>query len=142
MKNTGVVRRIDDLGRIVIPREIRRNFNIKEGDPLEISTDGKYICFSKYMSTDMSQDSEFAKDLYKICSILYGPFGVDLYDLDHRLIYGSIKDVAYLREIPISVNGDHIGYLNVPVEATNEDNKVNKIAAMLYNTYKCDASLL
>lgn len=138
MKHTGVVRRIDDLGRIVIPKEIRRNFNIKEGDPLEISTDGKYICFSKYMSTDMSQDSEFAKDLYKICSILYGPFDVDLYDLDHRLIYGSIKDVAYLREIPISVNGDHIGYLNVPVEATNEDNKVNKIAAMLYNSYNGD----
>ena len=135
MKHTGVVRRIDDLGRVVIPKEIRRNFNIKEGDPLEISTDGKYICFSKYMSTDMSQDSEFAKDLYKICSILYGPFGVDLYDLDHTLIYGSIKDVAYLREIPISINGDHIGYLNVPVEATNEDNKVNKIAAMLYNSY-------
>lgn len=135
MKHTGVVRRIDDLGRIVIPKEIRRNFNIKEGDPLEISTDGKYICFSKYMSTDMSQDSEFAKDLYKICSILYGPFGVDLYDLDRTLIYGSIKDVAYLREIPISINGDHIGYLNVPVEATNEDNKVNKIAAMLYNSY-------
>ena len=141
MKHTGVIRRIDDLGRIVIPKEIRRNFNIKEGDPLEISTDGKYICFSKYMSTDMSQDSDFAKDLYKICSILYGPFGVDLYDLDQSLIYGSIKDVAYLREIPISVNGDHIGYLNVPVEATNEDNKVNKIAAMLYNSYNGDSLL-
>jgi AbrB family looped-hinge helix DNA binding protein len=135
MKHTGVVRRIDDLGRIVIPKEIRRNFKIKEGDPLEISTDGKYICFSKYMSTDMSQDSEFAQNLYKMCSILYGPFGVDLYDLDHTLIYGSIQNVAYLREIPISVNGDHIGYLNVPVEATNEDNKVNKIAEMLYNSY-------
>ena len=141
MKHTGIVRRIDDLGRIVIPKEIRRNYGIQEGDPLEISTDGKYICFSKYMSTDMSQDSEFAKDLYKICSILYGPFGVDLYDLDHRLIYGSIQDVAYLREIPISVNGDHIGYLNVPVEATNEDNKVNKIAAMLYNSYNGDFPL-
>ena len=138
MKHTGIIRRIDDLGRIVIPKEIRRNYNIKEGDPLEISTDGKYICFSKYMSTDMSQDSSFAKDLYKLCSVLYSPFGVDLYDLDRNVIYGSIKDVAYLREIPISINGDHIGYLNVPVEATNEDNKVNKIAAMLYNMYNCD----
>lgn len=135
MKHIGAVRRIDDLGRIVIPKEIRRNYNIKEGDPLEISTDGKYICFSKYMSTDMSQDSEFAKMLYKIYRILYSPFDVDLYDLDHTLIYGSLKDTAYLREIPISVDGDHIGYLNVPVEATNEDNKVNKIAVMLYNSY-------
>lgn len=137
MKHTGIVRRIDDLGRVVLPKEIRRTFNIKEGDPLEISTDGKYICFSKYMSTDMTQDSPFAKHLYEWCQLLYGPFGVDLYDLDHNLIYGSIKDVSYLREIPISINGDHIGYLNVPVEATNEDNKVNKMAALLYNMYNC-----
>ena len=39
MKATGVVRRIDDLGRIVIPKEIRRTLHIKEGDPLEIFTD-------------------------------------------------------------------------------------------------------
>ena len=36
MKTTGIVRRVDDLGRIVIPKEIRRNFHIKEGEPLEI----------------------------------------------------------------------------------------------------------
>lgn len=36
MKATGIVRRIDDLGRVVIPKEIRRNMNIREGDPLEI----------------------------------------------------------------------------------------------------------
>lgn len=138
MKHTGIVRRIDGIGRVVIPTEIRRKFNIKEGDALEICTDGKYICFSKYMSTDMSQDSLFAKDLYKMYSILYDPFGVDLYDLDHTLIYGSVEDFIYLREIPISINGDHIGYLRVPVEATNEDGKVNKIAAMLYNSYNGD----
>ena len=41
MKATGIVRRIDDLGRIVIPKEIRRSFRIKEGDPLEIYTDSE-----------------------------------------------------------------------------------------------------
>ena len=39
MKATGVVRRIDDLGRVVIPKEIRKVLRIKEGDPLEIFTD-------------------------------------------------------------------------------------------------------
>ena len=39
MKATGIVRRVDDLGRIVIPKEIRRTLRIKEGDPLEIFTD-------------------------------------------------------------------------------------------------------
>ena len=45
MKPTGIVRRIDDLGRVVIPKEIRRIFKIKEGDPLEIFTarDGSII---------------------------------------------------------------------------------------------------
>ena len=39
MKATGIVRRIDDLGRVVIPKEIRRNMRIREGDPLEICVD-------------------------------------------------------------------------------------------------------
>ena len=39
MKATGVVRRIDDLGRVVIPKEIRKTLRIKEGDPLEIFTE-------------------------------------------------------------------------------------------------------
>ena len=39
MKATGIVRRIDDLGRVVIPKEIRRTMSIREGEPLEIHTD-------------------------------------------------------------------------------------------------------
>ena len=49
MKATGVVRRIDNLGRIVIPKEIRRTLHIREGDPLEIYTDvGGQVIFKKY----------------------------------------------------------------------------------------------
>lgn len=48
MKATGIVRRIDDLGRIVIPKEIRRAMGICEGDPLEIFTEDNIIIFSKY----------------------------------------------------------------------------------------------
>ncbi len=49
MKATGVVRRIDDLGRIVIPKEIRRTMRIREGDPLEIFTDKDGgVVFKKY----------------------------------------------------------------------------------------------
>ena len=51
MKATGIVRRIDDLGRVVIPKEIRRTMRIREGDPLEIYTsrDGEVI-FKKVFS--------------------------------------------------------------------------------------------
>lgn len=49
MKATGIVRRIDDLGRIVIPKEIRRTLRIREGDPLEIFTDSEGgVIFKKY----------------------------------------------------------------------------------------------
>ena len=55
MKATGIVRRIDDLGRIVIPKEIRKTLKVKEGMPLEIFTDQdgvivlkKYLPFSEF----------------------------------------------------------------------------------------------
>ena len=59
MKATGIVRRIDDLGRVVIPKEIRRTMRIREGDPLEIYTDrdGEVI-FKKY--SPIGELSEFA----------------------------------------------------------------------------------
>ena len=59
MKATGVVRRIDDLGRIVIPKEIRRTLRIKEGDPLEIFTDREgQVILKKY--SPIGELSEFA----------------------------------------------------------------------------------
>ena len=48
MKATGIVRRIDDLGRVVIPKEIRRSLKIREGDPLEIFLEKDCICFKRY----------------------------------------------------------------------------------------------
>lgn len=51
MKATGIIRRIDDLGRVVIPREIRRTLHIKEGDPLEIFTGEGGVIFRKYNPT-------------------------------------------------------------------------------------------
>ena len=48
MKSTGVVRRIDELGRIVIPKEIRKNMRIKSGDNLEIFLEGDNILLRKY----------------------------------------------------------------------------------------------
>lgn len=67
MKATGVVRRIDDLGRIVIPKEIRRTMRIREGDPLEIFTDKDGgVVFKKYSL--MGGLSDFAGQM---CETLY-----------------------------------------------------------------------
>ncbi len=48
MKSTGIVRKVDELGRIVIPKELRKSFNVNEGNPLEIYTDGDNIILKKY----------------------------------------------------------------------------------------------
>ena len=49
MKATGIIRRIDDLGRVVIPKEIRRTLKIREGDPLEIFLgEDNCVCFQRY----------------------------------------------------------------------------------------------
>lgn len=48
MKSTGIIRRIDDLGRVVLPKEIRRTMHIKEGDPLELFVEGDFVCFRRY----------------------------------------------------------------------------------------------
>ena len=57
MKSTGIVRRVDDLGRVVIPKEIRRTLNIKEGNLLELyvymsDKEHPMLCLTKYTSND------------------------------------------------------------------------------------------
>ncbi|WP_194191905.1 stage V sporulation protein T [Clostridium chrysemydis] len=69
MKATGIVRRIDDLGRVVIPKEIRRTLRIREGDPLEIFTDREGgVILKKYSPigelTDFSK--EYAESLQQV----------------------------------------------------------------------------
>ena len=72
MKATGIVRRIDDLGRVVIPKEIRRTMRIREGDPLEIYTDREgEVIFKKYSPIGElnSFAAQYAETLHKICGM-------------------------------------------------------------------------
>jgi len=67
MKATGIVRRIDDLGRVVIPKEIRRTLRIREGDPLEIFTDREgQVILKKY--SPIGELTEFSNEY---CESLY-----------------------------------------------------------------------
>lgn len=72
MKATGIVRRIDDLGRVVIPKEIRRTMRIREGDPLEIYTDKEgEVIFKKYSPIGElnSFAAQYAETLYKTADL-------------------------------------------------------------------------
>ena len=85
MKATGIVRRIDDLGRVVIPKEIRRTLNIREGDPLEIFLDGQGgVVFHKYSLLGMSDDVlRTAKLMAKFAGV-----EIAIYDTDCKLTGG------------------------------------------------------
>lgn len=65
MKSTGIVRKVDDLGRIVLPKELRKVLNIDERDPLEIFVDGSYIMLQKYEPSCIFCQSADEVSVYK-----------------------------------------------------------------------------
>lgn len=95
MKATGIVRRIDDLGRVVIPKEIRRTMRIREGDPLEIFTasDGEVI-FKKY--SPIGELSEFA-DQYAEVLCRATDLPVIITDRDHVISVSGISKKNILK---------------------------------------------
>jgi AbrB family transcriptional regulator (stage V sporulation protein T) len=88
MKATGIVRRIDDLGRVVIPKEIRRTMRIREGDPLEIytSADGEVI-FKKY--SVVNEMAENASQVAEVMTKLAGCPTV-VFDRDHVVAVSGV----------------------------------------------------
>lgn len=88
MKATGVVRRIDDLGRIVLPKELRRTMRIKEGESLEIFTDGEnQIILKKY--SPVSNLNDFAIELSES---IYTANKVNVIITDNERIIASAGD--------------------------------------------------
>lgn len=101
MKATGIVRRIDDLGRVVIPKEIRRTMRIREGDPLEIYTDSNgEVIFKKY--SPMGELSPYTKQYVDVLSRTTGLPAV-ICDRDHVIAASGIskKEVLEKRISPI-----------------------------------------
>ncbi len=93
MKATGIVRRIDDLGRVVVPKEIRRVLRIREGDPLEIYTDHEgEIILKKY--SPIGELTEFAKQYAEVLAQTTGNI-ICITDRDQVVAVagGSKKDI-------------------------------------------------
>lgn len=89
MKATGIVRRIDDLGRVVIPKEIRRTMRIREGDPLEIYTSNNgEVIFKKY-----SAISEMSENAAQVAEIMHKLSGcpVVIFDRDHVVAVAGVQ---------------------------------------------------
>ncbi len=101
MKATGIVRRIDDLGRVVIPKEIRRTMRIREGDALEIYTSAEgEVIFKKY--SPMGELNQFASQYAEALSKT-GELPVIVCDKDHVIAAAGMpkKEIIERRVSPV-----------------------------------------
>ena len=90
MKQTGVTRKIDELGRIVIPKEIRKNLGIRDGETLEIFTSEDSIILKKYFEVRKYVDLSS-----KLCELIKNIYNVDLVITDReKVITASNKDIV------------------------------------------------
>ncbi len=99
MKATGIVRRIDDLGRVVIPKEIRRTMRIREGEPLEIFTDRDGgVVFKKY--SPVGEIGDFSMQYAEAINRASG-IPIAICDMDSVVAVAGVSKKEYL-EKPIS----------------------------------------
>ena len=135
MKATGIIRRIDELGRVVIPKEIRRTIRIREGDPLEIFVEGGAVIFKKYqtMGNLETQCNALCDTFQKMCSAcaifdtdgeLFASnsqfrfaFAANMSKLPEDLIgfHGSLKR-NHMIFMPIIADGEMLGTLAVETD--------------------------
>lgn len=134
MKATGIVRRIDDLGRVVVPKEIRRVLRIREGDPLEIYTSGTgEVILKKY--SPINELSQFADEYAEIVNRILGTtivvsdtdqvisaWGTGKKDYLDKKVDGDLDKIIqsknrYLNDskivVPIISQGDPIGSITI-----------------------------
>lgn len=95
MKQTGVVRKIDELGRIVLPKEIRRNLGIRDGESLEIFVDEKGVYLQKF-----SKISDLREISMELCTDVYDLMNVNVLILDRDKIIASSNKELYGKKIP------------------------------------------
>ena len=119
MKSTGVVRRIDELGRIVIPKEIRRNLGIRDGENVEIFTESDSIILKKFYR--MNTSSDLANTL---CELMDNELNIKMIITDREKIIATNEKEKELLNKKISKN-----LLDIidNREITNKDNETLKI---------------
>lgn len=155
MKTTGLIRRIDDLGRVIIPKEIRRSLGIREGDPLEIYTDNDgSVIFKKYST--LGNIENYAKNASD--SLIASGIKAAIFDNFGDLVSGTKSLIVYKKELlenlnernawtmpnvkgvacqPILSDGEIVGYIIFDYEENSDINIVKPIAKMLGNILSC-----
>ena len=139
MRATGIVRRIDDLGRVVIPREIRKSMNIREGDPLEIYTDRDgCVIFKKYQNDNLAPIGESI-----VTTLQANDITVSVYNSDGDKVAGfgsSCVEIEELDAQAIVIRDNDLyapshGYILPARELTYESTEMVKLLAQMAATY-------
>lgn len=126
MKATGIVRRIDDLGRVVIPKEIRRTLRLREGTPLEIFTDREgEIILKKY--SPMMELNAFASQYADAMAQSTGLM-VCITDRDQVIAASGGAKKEYLQK-PISRQLEHVIQERMTVQAGKDDRAYTPVAS-------------
>lgn len=95
MNSTGIIRRTDDLGRVVIPKEIRKKMNIRDGEPLEIYIDKDMVCFKKYSYDAVSELNVIVNEIYDDARMKCNEYSDKRIDIARKID----KIIKELREI-------------------------------------------
>lgn len=95
MKATGMIRRTDDLGRVVIPKEIRTKMKISDGEPLEIYIDKDMVCFKKYSYDAVSELNTIVNEIYEDARMKCNEYSDKRIDIARKID----KIIKELREI-------------------------------------------
>ncbi len=90
MKPTGIVRRIDDLGRVVMPKELRRTLRIREGDPLEVYISDDSVILKRY-SPKTGEIGIFAQDYAKTLSEVTGHIAL----ISNKEVFIAVAGVSH-----------------------------------------------
>lgn len=89
MKSTGVIRKIDELGRIVLPKEIRRNLGIRDGENLEIYVENDHILLKKY-----SKMQDFGEIITNLATIVGNTFDLKMIVTDRdKVLYSGVLEI-------------------------------------------------
>ncbi|MFI3229972.1 MAG: stage V sporulation protein T [bacterium] len=133
MKATGIVRRIDDLGRVVIPKEIRKTLRIREGDPLEIFTDREgEIILKKY--SPIGELGTFAKEYAESLSQSAGHIAC-IIDKDHIIAVSGGGKKEFLEKSITTELGELLDKRTTHIATRNDDNfiSISENGDELYN---------
>lgn len=136
MRATGIIRRIDDLGRIVIPKEVRRQMRISTGDALEIYTDRDgCVIFKKYVNDELKPMGEgIVKALAKngINASVYNTYGDKVAGKGVEEIDFDLEDDCLF---PIKTTEDTLGYVSVDINPGIEDRVIIEATITLASAY-------